>query len=321
MTGANYNTSYQAQAFSENVAALRSVPLIVQQISSKLWGILLIAKTGVLMIVVSRCRQRQWRLILVLWIIGEIVHVLVVKGARTSLVMFVMAAVLFYHRMIRPLSMKFLIASAISFIVFFNFLALYRTYADLRTMRTVMAKDDVGLLWQHNEFEGLLGTAYDVLQLKKAGVELPWYLYINDFTGCLPPQQLLPFEKVSGAEWYLRQIGFSGKGVGCMWGVISQSIVGLDWIELFFRGSILGLVLAKLHRWYVRNESGFIETLFYVYLCLKVYYTFRDTTFSILANIIWEVIPFYVLLKCGVALVTGIARQKQYARISLSTVS
>jgi hypothetical protein len=115
----------------------------------------------------------------------------------------------------------------------------------------------------------------------------------------LPPQQFLPFEKVSASEWYLRQIGKSGTGQGFMWGIISQAIVGLDWIELVIRGAILGFILARIHRWYIKHQSGFLETLLYIFLCIKVYYTFRDTTLSLLSNFVWEVIPFYILLRLG----------------------
>ena len=98
-----------------------------------------------------------------------------------------------------------------------------------------------------------------------------------------------------------------------MWGIITQSIVGLDWIELALRGGILGYILARLHRWYVRRQSGFLETLLYVFFCLKVYYTFRDTTFSLLANLVWEIIPFIILLGLGVAVL-------QKIRSSISSV-
>src|SRR4029077_15926157 len=95
-----------------------------------------------------------------------------------------------------------------------------------------LAQASGGLFSATNEFQSLFSTAYDVLQRKQAGAYLPRYLYLNDFAAILPPQQIMPFEKVAASEWYLREIGMSGSGVGFMWGVISQSIVGLDWIEL-----------------------------------------------------------------------------------------
>jgi len=118
---------------------------------------------------------------------------------------------------------------------------------------------------------------------------------LNDIISIFPPQQLLPFEKISGSEWYLRVLGISGTGQGYMWGVVSQAIVGFGWIELVFRGIILGYICAIFHNWYARQGCGFIETFIYVYICLKIYNTYRDTTLSILSTVVWEILPFILL--------------------------
>ncbi|MEI8247276.1 MAG: hypothetical protein WCI51_15695 [Lentisphaerota bacterium] len=235
---------------------------------------------------------------------AEIIQTFVIKGSRTSLVLFLISAALLYHRMIKPFSMKFLSISGAALFVFFIFMGLYRTYTDLSSLQMDLSQVGGSIFSGSNEFQALLGTAYDVLQRKAEGAVLPWYLYINDFITIMPPQQLMPFEKISASEWYLRELGISGTGQGFMWGVITQSIAGLDWLELPVRGAILGYILACLHRWYLKHQSGFLETLFYVYLCINIYYTFRDTTFSVLANIAWEFIPFYILFKAGVAVLS-----------------
>jgi hypothetical protein len=190
---------------------------------------------------------------------------------------------------------------------------------DFSSLQADFSQADAGIFSGGNEFQGLLGTAYDVLQRKTDGAHLPWYLYINDIITVLPPQQLMPFEKIAASEWYLREIGFSGTGQGFMWGVISQSIVGLDWLELALRGAILGYILARFHRWYLKHQSGFLTTLLYIYFCIKVYYTFRDTTFSILANLVWEVIPFYILLCIGVTILSPKLGDQPGYRIAMSS--
>jgi hypothetical protein len=300
LTGVNYNASYESEEFSKNVAALADLPLLLLQVSGKLWGILFLFKLALLYIIVDRCRQKRWLIILCVWIAFEILQTFFIKGARTGTVLFLMATALFYHRMINHLSMKVLLSSGILLFLFFIFMGLYRAYIDFELLQTDLSQTDAGIFSGSNEFQALLGTAYDVLQRKEAGTYLPWYLYINDFSALLPPQQLMPFEKVSASEWYLREIGLSGTGFGFMWGVISQSIVGLDWMELLLRGGILGYILARIHRWYIKHQSEFLANLLYVYLCLRIYYTFRDTTFSILANFVWEVIPFYIILRLAV---------------------
>lgn len=317
-TGVNYNTSYEPGAYTNNAFALKSLPLLLLQLSGKFWGILFVFKLALLFIVVNRCRQKKWLIILFLWVVAEIIQTFILKGARTRLVLFLMATALLYHRMIKPLTMRFLLTSGASLFIFFIFMGLYRGYRDFGSLQADLSLTNAGILSGGNEFQALLGTAYDVLQRKIGGAHLPWYLYINDFITILPPQQLMSFEKVPASEWYLREIGISGTNQGCMWGVISQSIVGLDWIELYLRGALLGYILARFHRWYLKHQSGFLATLLYVFFCIKVYYTFRDTTFSPLAFLVWEVIPFYIFLGISVTIFSHLAGYESRHRIAMS---
>jgi hypothetical protein len=307
-TGFSFNTSYLPDAYANYLSRIASLPLLVLQISSKLWGILFIFKLALLYIVVSRCRQKRWLIILLLWVVLEIIHAITIRGARTDMMLFLIATALLYHRMIKPLSLRFLLMSGISVLTLFIFLGFYRSQADYNFLQSAITSADRNMFNRSNEFQSLLGTAYDVYQRKLAGAHLPWYLYINDIITVLPPQQFMCFEKVSAAEWYLREIGLSGTGLGLMWGVISQSVIGLDWLELVLRGAILGYILARFHRWYLKHQSGFLETLVYVYFCVKVYYTFRDTTFSFLSNLVWVIIPFYILLRIGTAVLSRVER-------------
>ena len=296
-SSSNDNPTTYADRIAIGLSVSSNMPLLLLQISGKLAGILFVFKLALLLIVVSRCRQQRWLIILLVWIAAEIVHTIYIKGARSDMVLFLIATALLYHRMVKPLSMKFLIISGTFLFLFFIFFGLYRAYIGFDSLQAALSQANAGIFSGSNEFQALLGTAYDVLQRKVSGTELPWYLYLNDFITILPPQQLMPFEKVAASEWYLREIGISSTGQGLMWGVITQSIVGFDWIELALRGGILGYILARFHRWYLKHQSGFLETLLYTFFCLRVYYTFRDTTFSPLANLVWEVIPFYILLR------------------------
>lgn len=321
LTGANSSSNDNPTTYADRIAIALNVasnmPFILLQISGKLAGILFVFKIALLLIVVSRCRQQKWLIILLLWVAAEIVQTIYIKGARSDLVLFLIATALLYHRMIKPLSMKFLIASGASLFIFFILFGLYRAYIDFASLQAALSQANAGIFSGSNEFQALLGTAYDVLQRKIAGADLPWYLYINDFIRILPPQQLMPFEKVAASEWYLREIGISGTGQGLMWGVITQSIVGLDWIELALRGGILGYILARFYRWYLKHQSGFLETLTYTFFCLRVYYTFRETTFSLLSNLVWEVIPFYILLRIVVDILPRKAGDDPRYRIAM----
>jgi hypothetical protein len=309
-TGLNLHTSYETEAYAQYMTALSQTPLLLLQITLKLSGISFLFKLALLLIVVKKCRNEVWRAVLIVWLGAELVQVILVKGARTGFVLFVLAAVLFYHRTVKPLSYKILLSFSVAILMFFHFLGVYRAYYNINEMQDDIIRNDAGMFTTANEFQALLATAYDVYQLKESGIALPWYLYINDFITILPPQQLLSFEKVAASEWYLRAIGLSGTGVGFMWGVISQSIVGLDWTELALRGAVLGYLLAKFHQWYTRHQTRFLATLFYAFMCLRIYYTFRDTTFSIVADIFWEILPFYIFIR-----IVGIKEQCALSRL------
>jgi hypothetical protein len=318
LTGLNFNTSYEPEAYSSNRAIFANAPYLLVQISGKLGGILFLLKIALLFIIISKCKRLKWRVVLLIWIALEIIIALRLGGARTGLVLFLMATVILYHRIISNISFKYLMLMGSLLFILFIFMGVYRSYSDFSLFKLDMPQTNAGFFSVNNEFQALLGTSYDVFQLKKSGVILPWYLYVNDIINILPPQQLLPFEKIPASEWYLREIGLNESGIGYMWGVISQSIVGLDWIELILRGSILGYILARLHRWYLKRQSGFLENLFYIYLCLKIYYTFRDTTFSILSNFVWEILPFYFIMRlvAGSHFVSLYSRTNQIEYIS-----
>ncbi len=297
--GLNYNTSYESEAYSRNIQAFASAPLILIQISTKLSGILFLFKIALLFIIISKAKSRQWRLVLFFWVTYEIIDAFFLKGSRTGLMTFLIGVALLYHRIIKALSIRFLLISGSAIFLFFIFLGLYRSYADFVSLQSGLAEADSGFLSSGNEFQALLGTSYDVLKMRENGTSFPIYLYINDFINILPPQQLLPFDKVEASEWYLRELGINGTGVGFMWGVVSQALVGFDWLELIFRGILLGLLLAWMHNFYLRKQNSFLFTLSYVYMCLRIYYTFRDTTFSPLAFVVWELLPFYIFLRIG----------------------
>ena len=108
------------------------------------------------------------------------------------------------------------------------------------------------------------------------------------------PSQLLPFSKTDPAEWYLEVIGAQGTGVGFMFGVMAQAVLGFDWIELAARGALLGLLFALLHRWYVRRARRFWPTLLYLFVGIWSYYTIRATTFYLLHFVVYQFVSIMV---------------------------
>ena len=121
-------------------------------------------------------------------------------------------------------------------------------------------------------------------------------LYFNDIITIFPPSQILPFQKIEASDWYLVHQGYKDSGTGFMWGVISQSLIGFGYLELLLRALFLAILGKYLHNKIRVDTINFYQILFYVFLCLKAYYTFRNTTLGIIPFVAYEFIPFLFII-------------------------
>ena len=124
--------------------------------------------------------------------------------------------------------------------------------------------------------------------------DVPWQITYNDFIMMIP-QQLLPFQKLDVAEWYLQQLGWPPQGNGLMFGVVAQSKIGFGLPEIIVRGAVLSAVLAFIHRQCVKHANSLTAFIIYLWLCTSIYYTYRATTFYIATWAVYRLIPFVLL--------------------------
>jgi hypothetical protein len=290
------------------------LPLVVRQISHYFAGMFLIFKLALMMIVIQHCHRRRWRIALYLWLTVEIVFCIYKLGSRTDVALLLMAAGILYHRLVKPLKLGLVLVAGFLLLAGFFAYGIARDNS-MRTAPLQAIYPDVSILNYSNEFQSLLGTSYDLYQRRQDGsLQVPWQLYASDCL-MLVPQQICPIEKIDPSQWYLRLIGLQNTGAGLMFGVISQAIVGLDWLELALRGVILGFILARIHRWYLRNSYSFFVTLFYVWLCIRIYYSFRASTFYLMALVVYEIIPAFLLIKTMPGLLRFLRPNRGTARV------
>jgi hypothetical protein len=231
--------------------------------------------------------------VLLLWLGLEGLSTVSNMGARTYFAMLILSSVLLYHRLVRPLP---IVRAAILSALLLGTLLIYGLARDLATasgsgLRTVA--NTTSSRWATmNEFQALYGIAYELHARKATGAlgKVPWELYATEFSQLIP-SQLLPFNK---ADPCLGYPVVDGMGVGCVLGVISQSVIGLDWIELVVRGLFLGTLFALIHRWYARRQDGYWTTMFYLCLCIWAYYTFRGSTLFIAYYVLYQFLPLLV---------------------------
>jgi len=284
-TGFSFFASYADLRYST------PLPLLLLQISIKALAVLGVCKLVLLAVLISRWRTPVCRAVVVIWLIATVLTTWMRLGSRSEAVVLLLAALLFYHRMVRPLSVRFVAPAAAVLLLGII------SYGVRRDVDFGFQCDE-DWATATNEFQGILANGFDLNRLREIhDLDVPWQVRLYDIIALLPPQQMLPFEKLDASEWYSRQIGADGSGVGFVFGVIAQSIVGFGIAELMVRGALLGYVLARIHRWYARKSTSLWHTVFYVWLCLKIYYTYRAGTLTPFSYVMLEFLPTLLLLK------------------------
>jgi len=260
------------------------MPYVLWQVTLIVLASVFVAKQALLLLLIRQWRDLRWRLALIAWLAVEVVGVAVQMGSRGLAIRLLLTFALLYHRFVRPVRPLALLAGGAVLLAGFlaqgilRFRPSLEDGLDLRTLLTT-----------GNEFQSIFATAYDLFQRRAAGTmpEVPWQIYVSDLY-LIVPSQLLPFEKWDPAEWYLEVIGARGTGVGFMFGVMAQAVLGLDWIELVARGALLGLCGALLHRWYVRRARRFWPTVLYLFIGIWAYYTVRATSFYLVHFVVYQ---------------------------------
>jgi hypothetical protein len=248
-------------------------------------AILLVAKLGLMVMLFQRWEQPRYRVVILGWLTLEIVHAVSLMGVRRDVAMLLIAAVLLYHRLVRPLAAWQAAGTATALL------------AGLLVFGFIRQGWGARVPWSaNNEFQVLFANAWDLLG-RRDHLDVPWQIYLSDLLRLIPRDVhgLLPFDVLDPSLWYLRVIDMPDPRVGLMFGVVAQSILGWDWVELVLRGAVLGFVCAAIHRWYARS-TGFWATVLYLYLCVWAYYTVRATTFHVVSLVFWRFLPSVLVL-------------------------
>ena len=307
--GVNLYSIYDKSNMDSSYEAYLGMPLILKQVYGLIGhiGILFIVKLGILLILFLNWGKKLYRNTFFIWFSWLIISNFLWMGARTELVLIILAAAGMYHRFVQPLRVRWIIVGGLILFVGFMVIGLMRGGASLYE-NTENIKSNTGSfedgIYQANEFQVLFAGNYDLLWMKKVGrlqdvpIQFTWYDLIM-----LVPQQIMPFEKLDVQKWYLNKSTCPGY---FMFNPISQAIMGFGWTELVLRGCLLGFLLAKLRIWYVKHSSSFWATLLYFYIAMIAYYTIRGTAFYVLlASILYRFIPLYIFI----SLMTGRGRR------------
>ncbi|MDH5523666.1 MAG: hypothetical protein OEY01_06695 [Desulfobulbaceae bacterium] len=267
------------------------VPYLILQINHNLASIKFVCSVALICYAFSRWNNLWYRGAFFLYLFYRAYLMVSLSSGRTWFFLTLLASLMFYHRQVKELTLGKAVAGFIVVATSFIIMGFYKVgllhYVGKYSMWTAS-----------NEFTSLLGTAFDIYWRKEvlgSIGEIPFQLYFNDII-LLIPSQLLPFVKMDTSQWYLDVIGLRGTGVGMMFGVISQGVIGGGMIELLLRGIFLGGLAALLHNWYLKNSQSFLANVAYVFIAVRIYYTYRAGTGYIFYDILYQLLPTYLLV-------------------------
>jgi hypothetical protein len=294
-----YNIDFESSQHSEDsvaakVASFSNAPYFIVQISSKINGILSITKISIIILLTLNFKKnKKWVFI---FLLIDIISMLLILGSRTGLLNLLIIFFLIYQQFINKIGAIRLFIYFFFMFVFFSFLGFFRSATSV-SLNQIDLNSVITLgLTVNNEFQVLFSTGFDIFRLVNSGINFPVILYFNDIITLFPPSQLLPFQKIDASSWSLEYKGYAGSGTGYMWGVISQSLIGFGYFELIIRALFLAILGKYLHNKIRNDEINFYSILFYSFICLKAYNTFRDTTLGIIPYVIYEFIPFLLII-------------------------
>jgi hypothetical protein len=277
------------------------LPYFLQQITSMLQMILLTLKQCLVIVLLSHWRQVWWRWLLLLWLAAEAALTVTAMESRTATVVLVLTFMVGYHLIVKPIRVWTAFAAGGLLLVGFLGFGLLRDVG-----RSGLAADSRAAWGSPTEFMIVYGNAYDVYMRKAEGSLPPLPAYIN-FVDLyrLVPSQILPFYKWEPSTWYKDEVmDAAGSGMGFLFGIVAQSVLGGDWIELFIRAVLLALFYAGAHRMWRRYSGSFWATIAYLFVLTWAYYAFRLSSFEILYRLVYYLIPAAVTVKLLTMLVS-----------------
>jgi len=295
LSAADYGASY---------LILQRLPLLLAQITNHLGGMRLPIEVAILVALFARFRRYRWVIAALLIAFG--VTTFVKLWSRTEFVLLTMGALMLYHWYVRPVKERGMIfAGAIV-------LSLFLVAGILRSgVRESEYSAGWNIFSYSSEFESLLANAHDLQRLRSAGLvgSMPLGFYLGDVLA-LVPQQVSPIQKMSPADWYVSEYYpyDATRGHGYAFGTISESIVGGGIFDVLVRGTLLGVILAAVHRWASLRKATFWPVVAYTWAALLVYQSFRNTTFYLFVLFFFRFVPVVIAIEIVVGLVRGSRR-------------
>jgi hypothetical protein len=291
-----------ASSYLDQYLIYQRLPLLLRQIAVHLRGIDL---TLQMMLVIALCcaRRQRYRIILVAVLVITTVSHLLYPGARVGLFAVILAFVAAFDLTVRRIPLRWIAAgSTIGFFLLLGMgLARQEGVTSMRRLPEVTE--------QLTEFEIIFGNAVDLKYFKEVSggfIGKPSLYWSSLFA--LVPQQLLPVQKDTPADWYVREYYPAGyaTGGGLAFGVLSEAVMGYGVVEIVWRGLLVGVLLGLLHRRLMRGQVSLGFLMFYIWAIVWSYQTIRTGSLAPLVMVLHHfVAPLLGILILGAVLRRG----------------
>jgi hypothetical protein len=301
------------ETYVDSYLLYADLPLIVQQVANHLGQIELTLQ--VVFMAYLTLNYRRYRYIIFGLIALEFFTLFFYGiGARTGLFVLLVSFLATYHLGVKQLTIPSAIVMGLVALVLFTFLGILRdnamAYAD--SPKNPLAYD--------SEFESVFATSYDLLHREgtSEAAAIPPSFYISDFMN-LVPQQFLPTQKVDPTRWYVESYypAYALSGGGLAFGAVSEAMVGLGRIDAAWRGAIIGVIFALIHRAFVNGAKSFWKYCFYLWMIVFSYQCFRGTTFKLVPQFFYEFLSVVIVVR----VILGIVPLEQKNRFEYASTT
>jgi hypothetical protein len=289
MIVAEFSFAEKTNDYIESYLKYKHLPLLAQQLLGHVEG--MTAVLGLTVMAYLCRRWKQYRLLVAAWLALELSLLIVGMGARTQFVLLCLAALFSYHFLYRPVTTMRLVATGMALVVAFLGLGILRSFGSAGV--TAVGIEAVG---STSEFEALFGNAYEIDRLIARGDidrgTMAGAVYVGDVVN-LVPQQLVPFEKLNLANWYVTTFHseYAERGGAFAFGAVPEALIGTGWPDLIWRGLLVGFVFARFDRTVQAERVRLWKFALFLWLITSCYMTFRSTTLALLPVFVYRFVP------------------------------
>jgi hypothetical protein len=287
----------RVDSYLQSYIVIQRLPLVARQIAAQVQGIGLTLQ--IMLVVALTCAQRRgFRILLIAFLALTTLSHLIVPGGRIELVAVILSAVAAHHLAVRRVQLRWLLFAAVGGFLLMILMGVVRT--DQAVGGFQLSKVTQRMTEEHTEFEVIFGNGIEMHYFPaNAGLFLdkPNLYWSGVFA--LIPQQILPVEKDTPWVWFTRTYypDYYEMGGGMAFGVLAEAAAGHGWPEMLWRGALVGVLFALMHRFLYRPHVSPYFFMFYIWLAVWSYLTLRASTFAPLMLIMYRfVVPVLAIM-------------------------